>query len=65
MKNHWLVRTYLKFPLWGKIAAPLATVFLFLAVLKAVEWAFWLGLIGFVAYMGASAFLYFKDKKKS
>jgi len=65
MKNHWLVRAYLKFPLWGKIAAPLAAVFLLVSVLKIAQWAFWLGLLGFIAYMGASAFLYFKNKKES
>jgi len=64
MKTNWLLRSYLQMPLWGKIAAPLVALFLFVSVLKAVKWAFWLGIIGLIAYVGASAFLYFKDKKK-
>lgn len=65
MKTNWIVRAYLQMPLWGKIAAPLVAVFLFVSVLKAVKWAVWLGLLGLVAYFAASAFLYFKDKNKS
>ena len=64
MKTNWLLRAYLQMPLWGKIAAPLVALFLLVSVLKAVKWAFWLGLLGLIAYFGASAFLYFKDKKK-
>jgi hypothetical protein len=64
MKTNWLLRSYLQMPLWGKIATPLVALFLFVSVLKAVKWAFWLGIIGLLAYVGASAFLYFKDKNK-
>ena len=65
MKTNWLVKTYLSLPLWGKIAAPTAAVVIFLAVLKTIKWAFWIGLLGLIAYLIASAVLYFKDKNKS
>lgn len=64
MKNHWLVRTYLKMSLVSKVAIPVVAIFLLFAVLKTIKWAFWLGLLGLIAYLGLSAFLYFKDKKR-
>ncbi len=64
MKKHWLMQAYNRLPLGGKIALPIVGVFLVFAVLKTIKWAFWLGLIGLAAYLGLSAFLYFKDKKQ-
>lgn len=64
MNKHWLVKTYLAMPLWGKIATPIVAVFLFLATLKAIKWAFWLGVLGLILYLGASTVLYFQDKGK-
>lgn len=63
MKNHWLLKAYFKLPLAGKVAVPVVGIFLVFAILKTVKWAFWLGLLGLVVYLGLSAFLYFKDKK--
>lgn len=65
MKKNWLVKSYLSLPLWGKVAVPAAGAFLVISVLKTLKWAFWLGLLGLVAYFIASAVLYFKDKRNS
>jgi len=64
MKNHWLIRFYQNLSLGGKVAVPVLGIFLIISVLKTIKWAFWLGLIGLVAYFGLSAFLYFKDKNR-
>lgn len=64
MKKNWLVKSYLSLPLWGKIAAPAAGIFLIVSVFKALSWAFWLGLGALIVYLIASAFLYFQDKNK-
>ncbi|RMG62201.1 MAG: hypothetical protein D6722_18730 [Bacteroidetes bacterium] len=64
MNKNWLLKTYMAMPLWGKVVTPLVAVFLVLAALKAIKWAFWLGLIGLILYLGASAVLYFQDKGK-
>ncbi|GAB4414843.1 MAG: hypothetical protein OHK0039_23020 [Bacteroidia bacterium] len=54
MKSNWILKTYLSLPLWGKIALPLAGVFVVMALLKMVKWAFWLAVIGVVVYLVAN-----------
>lgn len=65
MKNHWLLKAYLKLPLWGKVAAPAAGIFLVVSAFKALSWAFWLGIAALVVYFIASAVLYFKGNKEN
>ena len=64
MKNSFLFQTYLKLPLWGKVAVPAIAIFLVVSVFKAVSWAFYLGLFAVAAYFILSGFLYFQDKKR-
>lgn len=64
LRNHLLYKGYLSLPLWGKITIPVA-VLLILMVLKSIlTKGFYIGIFLLVAYLGFSAFLYFKDKFK-
>lgn len=64
MKKNMLIQMYLKLPLWGKVAVPAVGVFLVISIFKTLSWAFYLGIFAIVAYLIASAFLYFNDKKR-
>ncbi len=64
MKNSFLFKTFLKMPLWGKVAVPAVAIFLVVSVFKAMSWAFYLGILAIAAYFILSGFLYFKDRKK-
>ncbi|MEZ4775827.1 MAG: hypothetical protein R3D00_21785 [Bacteroidia bacterium] len=64
MKKSLLVQMFMKLPLWGKVAIPAVAVFLVISIFKTLSWAFYLGLFAIVAYLIASAFLYFNDKKR-
>lgn len=64
MKKSFLFQSYMKLPLWGKVALPAVAVFLVVSAFKALSWAFYLGLFAVAAYFIASAILYFRDKGK-
>ncbi|TAE49866.1 MAG: hypothetical protein EAZ89_13365 [Bacteroidetes bacterium] len=63
MDKNWLLRSYMKLPLWGKVAIPLAAVFLVVAALKALNVALWLGLIGVAVYVVLQVADRFSGKK--
>ncbi len=64
MKNHWLFRTYLRLPLWGKIAAPLVSILLVMSVFKMVKAALGLALLGGLAYLVIAAFNRYNKSKE-
>ena len=51
MNKNWLIKSYMKLPLAGKVIAPLAVLFLASALFKLFKTALVLGLIGLVAYV--------------
>lgn len=56
MKKHWLYRSYMKLPLWGKIAAPIGVLFLISALFKMLKLALGLAVVGGIAYVVISLF---------
>jgi len=64
MKNHWLYKTYTKLPLWGKIAAPLVAVLLFMSVFKMIKAAVGLAILGGIAYVVILAYNKYNGSKE-
>ncbi|MCI4670658.1 MAG: hypothetical protein MRZ79_21160 [Bacteroidia bacterium] len=51
MQNNWLFKTYMRLPLWGKIAAPLVLVLLVMSLFKMLKVALGLAALGGIAYV--------------
>ena len=64
IRNNLLVKGYTSLPLWGKIGVPVLGFILISMLVSTMKWVFWLGIIGLIAYLVLSAFLYIKDKRK-
>ncbi|MEO0900365.1 MAG: hypothetical protein AAFY71_28405 [Bacteroidota bacterium] len=64
MKDHWLYKTYTKLPLWGRIAAPLVAVLLFMSLFKMIKAAIGLAVLGGLAYLVITAYNRYNAKKE-
>lgn len=56
MKKHWIFKSYMKLPLWGKIAAPFIALFLISALFNMMKLAIGLAVLGGIAYVVISLF---------
>lgn len=56
MENNWLFKTYMRLPLWGKIAAPLVAILLVMSLFKMMKAAIGLAVLGGIAYVVISAY---------
>ena len=65
MKNNWLFKTYMSFPLWAKIAAPLLSVLLVMSLFKLMKAAVGLALLGGIAYVVIMAYNKYNAGKES
>ena len=49
--KNWIVKSYMKLPLAGKVIVPFAAIFLISALLKSISTALTLGLVGLAVYV--------------
>ena len=49
--KNWILKSYMKLPLAGKVIVPFAALFLISALIKSVKPALMLGLIGLAVYV--------------
>lgn len=56
MQNNWLFKSYMRLPLWGKIATPLVAVLLVMSLFKMLKAAVGLAVLGGIAYVVISAY---------
>ncbi len=63
-KKNTLLKAFNGLPLWGKIAVPLAGFLVLSFAYTMIKNILWVGLIGIILYLLASAYFYIKDSGK-